>query len=123
MNRVDDVELLVRARRGDERAFGQQFARYQPVVKAPLHSIPAEFCASLQNSAVSRCIPPICVVHRSNTAGIFPLLALLSGRIANLGATRGSTTGCYQRAVPRYAVYMCGPEHRENALRTRRIAA
>ena len=41
-----------------------------------------------------RCIPPICVVHRSNTAGIFPLLALLSGRIANLGATRGSTTGC-----------------------------
>ena len=42
-----------------------------------------------------RCIPLRIVVHRSNTAGIFPLLALLSGRIADLGATRGFTTDCY----------------------------
>ena len=41
-----------------------------------------------------RCIPLSVVVHRSNTAGIFPLLALLSGRIADLGATRGFTTNC-----------------------------
>ena len=41
-----------------------------------------------------RCIPLRGVVHRSNTAGIFPLLALLSGRIADLGATRGFTTDC-----------------------------
>ena len=41
-----------------------------------------------------RCIPLICVVHRSNTTGILPLLALLSGRIADLGATRGFTTDC-----------------------------
>ena len=41
-----------------------------------------------------RCIPLRFVVHRSNTAGIFPLLALLSARIADLGATQGSTTGC-----------------------------
>ena len=64
------------------------------MAKAPLHSIPAEFCASLQNSAVLRCIPLRGVVHRSNTAGIFPLLALLSGRTADLGATRGFTTDC-----------------------------
>ena len=41
-----------------------------------------------------RCIPLRGVVHRSNTAGIFPLLALLSGRSADLGATRGFTTDC-----------------------------
>ena len=41
-----------------------------------------------------RCIPLRIVVHQSNTAGIFPLLALLSGRIADLGATRGFTTDC-----------------------------
>ena len=41
-----------------------------------------------------RCIPLRRVVHRSNTAGIFPLLALRSGRTANLGATRGFTTDC-----------------------------
>ena len=41
-----------------------------------------------------RYIPLSIVVHRSNTAGIFPLLALLSGRIAVLGATRGFTTDC-----------------------------
>ncbi len=41
-----------------------------------------------------RCIPLIVVVHRSNTTSILPLLALLNGRIADLGATRGSTTGC-----------------------------
>ena len=41
-----------------------------------------------------RCIPLRGVVHRSNTAGIFPLLALLSGRTADLGATRGFTTDC-----------------------------
>lgn len=32
MTRVDDVELLVRARRGDERAFGLLFSRYQRAV-------------------------------------------------------------------------------------------
>ena len=31
---------------------------------------------------------------RSIAVGILPLLALLSGRFANLGATRGSATGC-----------------------------
>jgi len=34
-----------------------------------------------------RCIPPGCVVHRSNTAGILPLLALPDERITGLGAT------------------------------------
>ena len=34
-----------------------------------------------------RCIPPGCVAHRSNTAGILPLPALPGGRIAGLGAT------------------------------------
>ncbi len=41
-----------------------------------------------------RCIPLSRVVHRSNTTGILPLLALLSARIADLGATRGFTTDC-----------------------------
>ena len=35
-----------------------------------------------------RCIPPACVVHRSNTTGILPLLALAGRRSTGLGATR-----------------------------------
>ena len=63
---------------------------YQPVVK-----VPAAF--------EQRCIPPDCVVRRLRMPNMRPPHALSAGRLAALGATRDSTTGCYARrrgAIP-----------------------
>ena len=57
---------------------------YQPVVK-----VPAAF--------EQRCIPPDGVVRRLRMPNMRPPHALSAGRLAALGATRGSTTGCYSR--------------------------
>ena len=55
---------------------------WQPVAKAPLHS----------SGDASR---SGCVASRSNMPNMLPRRALPSGRLAALGATRGSTTGCW----------------------------
>ena len=44
-----------------------------------------------------RCIPPDCVVRRLRMPNMRPPLALSGGRLAALGATRGSTTGSQRR--------------------------
>ena len=55
---------------------------WQPVVKAPLHSI----------GAASR-LAALLLGHKC--PNLLPRRALPAGRRANLGATRGSTTGCW----------------------------
>ena len=56
---------------------------WQPVAK-----VPAAF--------ERRCIPPDCVVRRLHMPNMRPPHALSGGRLAALGATRGSTTGCWR---------------------------
>ena len=61
---------------------------WQPVVE-----VPAAF--------EQRCIPPGCVVRRLHMPNMRPPHALSGGRLAALGATRGSTTGCWGTAPRR----------------------
>ena len=62
-----------------------------PVVKVPLHS-------------TRRCFPSVCVVHRSNTAGILPPLALHWPGAAlsrqGLGATQDFHHGLLEAKKP-----------------------
>ena len=52
-----------------------------------LYKVPAAF--------ERRCIPPDCVARRLHMPNMRPPHALSGGRLAALGATRGSTTGCW----------------------------
>ena len=62
---------------------------YQPVAE-----VPAAF--------ERRCIPPDCVVRRLRMPNMRPPHALSGGRLTALGATRGSTTGCYDAEIVDY---------------------
>jgi midasin (ATPase involved in ribosome maturation) len=59
----------------------------------PLLGLPELAARGESPAAVDRrCISPGCVVHRSNTTGILPLLALPDERITGLGATLADLT-------------------------------
>ena len=68
---------------------------YQPVVE-----VPAAF--------ERRCIPPDGVVRRLHIPNMRPPHALSGGRLAALGATRGSTTGCYTVGGAQYVTMAVG---------------
>ena len=59
---------------------------FEPSAQQPVVKVPAAF--------EQRCIPPDGVVRRLRMPNMRPPHALSAGRLAALGTTRGSTTGC-----------------------------
>ena len=88
------------------------YSLYQPVAKAPLHSI----------GAASR-LAALLLGHKC--PNLLPRRALPAGRRANLGATRGSTTGCYVilDLFSRYVVGWMVARHENAHLAERLLAA
>ena len=85
-----DVKRVLKAVRqiasAREALEAQPEAFLNDIAEQPVVKVPAAF--------EQRCIPPDCVVRRLRMPNMRPPHALSGGRLAALGATRDSTTGC-----------------------------